>query len=65
MCIRDRGYSNHPIANSIREAYGKELDMNRVSDAEEVAGHGVSVAVDGKRVLLGNGKLMKLSLIHI
>ena len=53
------GYSNHPIANSIREAYGKELDMNRVSDAEEVAGHGVSVAVDGKRVLLGNGKLMK------
>ena len=53
------GYSNHPIANSIREAYGKTIDMNRVSDAEEVAGHGVSVAVDGKRVLLGNAKLMK------
>ena len=53
------GYSNHPIANSIREAYGKTIDMNRVSDAEEVAGHGVSVAVDGKRVLLGNEKLMK------
>ena len=53
------GYSNHPIANSIREAYGKTLDMNRVSDAEEVAGHGVSVVVDGKKVLLGNEKLMK------
>ena len=35
------GYSNHPIANSIREAYGKALDMNRVTNAEEIAGHGI------------------------
>ena len=35
------GYSNHPIANSIREAYGKELDLNRVTNTEEIAGHGI------------------------
>lgn len=53
------GYSNHPIAASIREAYGKELDMNRITDAEEVAGHGISVRIDGRNVLIGNEKLMK------
>ena len=53
------GYSNHPIAASIREAYGKELDMNRITDAEEVAGHGISVSIDGRNVLIGNEKLMK------
>ena len=52
------GYSNHPIANSIREAYGKELDLNRVTNTEEIAGHGIK-AVIGKTVLLGNEKLMK------
>ena len=53
------GYSNHPIANSIREAYGKELDLNRVTQTEEVAGHGIKAVIDGKTVLLGNEKLMK------
>lgn len=53
------GYSNHPIAGSIREAYGKTLDMNRVSEAEEIAGHGIYVQVDGRDVLIGNEKLMK------
>lgn len=53
------GYSNHPIANSIREAYGKELDLNRVTNTEEIAGHGIKVVIDGKTVLLGNEKLMK------
>ena len=53
------GYSNHPIANSIREAYGKELDLNRVTNTEEIAGHGIKAAIDGKTVLLGNEKLMK------
>lgn len=53
------GYSNHPIAGSIREAYGKEPDMNRVGRAEEIAGHGICIPVDGKEVLLGNEKLMK------
>lgn len=53
------GYSNHPIAASIKEAYGKEIDMDRVSDAEEIAGHGIHVQIDGRDVLLGNEKLMK------
>lgn len=53
------GYSNHPIAGSLKEAYGKEIDLSRVSDAEENAGHGICVRVDGARVLLGNEKLMK------
>ena len=53
------GYSNHPIANSIREAYGKELGLNRVTNTEEIAGHGIKAVIDGKTVLLGNEKLMK------
>lgn len=53
------GYSNHPIAGSIREAYGKAIDTNRVSEAEEVAGHGIRVLIDGREVLIGNEKLMK------
>ena len=53
------GYSNHPIANSVREAYGKELQSGRVTDAKEMAGHGIKAVIDGKEVLLGNEKLMK------
>lgn len=53
------GYSNHPIAGSVKEAYGKPLDLNRVSEAKEVAGHGIEALIDGKKVLLGNDKLMK------
>ncbi|WP_294373656.1 heavy metal translocating P-type ATPase [uncultured Clostridium sp.] len=52
-------YSNHPIAGSIKEAYGKTIDMNRVSDAEEIAGHGIKILIDGREVLVGNEKLMK------
>ncbi|MGN0412506.1 MAG: heavy metal translocating P-type ATPase [Lachnospiraceae bacterium] len=59
------GYSNHPIAISIQEAYGKKLDMNRVEDATETAGHGICVKVDGKKVLLGNEKLMKQENIQL
>lgn len=53
------GYSNHPIASSLKEAYGRPLDLERVSGAEEIAGHGVRVQVDGREVLLGNEKLMQ------
>lgn len=53
------GYSNHPIASSLKEAYGRALDLERVSGAEEIAGHGVRVQVDGREVLLGNEKLMQ------
>ena len=58
------GYSTHPIANSIKEAYGKELDMNRVSQANEEAGHGIAVQIDGHPVLIGNEKLMKEHAIY-
>ena len=51
-------YSDHPISRSIRDAWGKELDQSRVSDAREISGHGVKVKIDGKMVLAGNGKLM-------
>ena len=59
LAAHGEAYSNHPIAASIKEAYGKEIDMNRVSEASETAGHGISVCVDGANLLLGNEKLMQ------
>lgn len=52
------GYSTHPIAVSIREAYGKALDMERVTDTEEISGHGIHTFIDGREVHLGNAKMM-------
>ena len=52
------GFSTHPIASSIKEAYGKEPEMSRVGQATEIPGHGIVVPIDGKEVLLGNEKLM-------
>ncbi len=52
-------YSNHPISKSLKEAYGREIDNNRVTDAKEISGHGVSAIVDGHEVAAGNVKLMK------
>ncbi len=52
-------YSSHPISISLKKAYGKEIDKNRVSDVEEISGNGVIVKVDGKEVAVGNVKLMK------
>jgi Cd2+/Zn2+-exporting ATPase len=52
-------YSNHPISKSLKEAYGKEIDNNRVTDAKEISGHGVSAVVDCHEVAAGNVKLMK------
>ena len=51
-------YSDHPISRSLREAYHKEIDSARVSDVEEIPGHGVTARVDGRFVAAGNGKLM-------
>lgn len=50
--------SSHPISVSLKKAYGKEIDLSCVTDIEEIAGHGVSAVVDGKKVLAGNVKLM-------
>lgn len=56
-------WSKHPISLSIKNAYGKEIDANRVTDVQELGGHGVTAKVDGKTVAAGNARLMaKLNL---
>ena len=52
-------YSTHPISKSLQKAYGKEIDKNRVSNVQEIGGHGVVAVVDGNEVLAGNHKLME------
>lgn len=52
-------YSDHPISRSIKEAWGQEIDMRRVTGTEEISGHGVKAEIDGHVVLAGNTKLMK------
>lgn len=52
-------YSTHPISKSLQRAYGKPIDKNRVSDVEEIGGHGLTANVDGKVVAAGNAKLMQ------
>ena len=51
--------SSHPISKSLQKAYGKEIDRSRVSDIEEISGHGITAVVDGHTVAAGNAKLMK------
>ncbi len=58
MAALAESYSDHPISRSLKAACGKELDAARVSDVEEISGHGVKAKVDGKNVCVGNGKLM-------
>ena len=51
--------SSHPISKSLRKAYGKEIDRDRVSDIGEISGHGIVATVDGHSIAVGNSKLMK------
>lgn len=51
--------SSHPISKSLQKAYGKEIDRGRVSDIEEISGHGIIARVDGEIVAAGNSKLMR------
>ncbi len=51
--------STHPISLSLKKAYGKEIDRNRVTDIEEISGHGINARVDGSLISVGNEKLMK------
>ena len=51
-------WSKHPISLSIKNAYGKDIDPNRVTDVQELGGHGVTAKVDGKTVAAGNARLM-------
>ena len=52
-------YSTHPISASLRRAYGQQPDQSRVSEVQELGGHGITALVDGVRVAVGNDKLMK------
>ena len=51
--------SSHPISKSLQKAYGQEIDRSRVTDIEEISGHGIEAKVDGHTVAAGNGKLME------
>jgi Cd2+/Zn2+-exporting ATPase len=51
--------SSHPISKSLRQAHGKDLDRSRVSNIQEISGHGVTATVDGQTVAAGNDKLMQ------
>lgn len=52
-------FSNHPIALSLKEAYGKKIDNKKITDTKEISGKGVQAKIDGKEVLVGNEKLLK------
>ena len=52
-------YSSHPISKSLKEAYGKEIDMSQVTNVEEISGHGVKAVIEGRQVAAGNGCLME------
>ncbi len=51
-------FSDHPIANSVKAAFGKDIDQTRIANAKEESGHGVTAIVDGREVAVGNDKLM-------
>lgn len=59
IAVYAESYSNHPISRSLQEAYGQEPDRTRVSDVEEISGHGIKAFVDGRCVCAGNRKLME------
>ena len=54
-------YSDHPIARSVREAYGRAPDAHRISHTEEIAGQGIRAVLDGKCICIGNERLMEAS----
>ncbi|MDE7200643.1 MAG: cadmium-translocating P-type ATPase [Lachnospiraceae bacterium] len=64
MAVYAESYSNHPISKSLKDAYskrtGEQIDAARVSDVEEISGHGVSAVVDGRKVSAGNVKFMEM-----
>ena len=53
-------FSNHPIAKSIKKAYGKPIDENRIKDVKEIGGYGITCKVDDMDIAVGNDKLMKM-----
>lgn len=57
-CALAEGFSDHPIAKSVKKYYGKDIDTLRINGTEEIAGHGICADIDGHKVLAGNSKLM-------
>ena len=51
--------SSHPIGKSLQSAYGKDIDRNRISDIQEISGKGITATIDGRKIAVGNEKLMK------
>lgn len=62
--VMAEGNSNHPISKSLRAAYGKDIDNNKVTDMKEISGMGIRACVDGKIVIIGNDKLMEMEGIN-
>ena len=60
LAAHAESFSNHPIGKSVQAAYGKAVDQSRVTDIEEISGKGVTAKVDGRKVAIGNSKLMEL-----
>ena len=60
LAAHAEGFSDHPISQSIRRAYGREIDRSKVSEVYEIAGHGIEAMVSGRKIIAGNDKLMKL-----
>ena len=65
LAAHAEGFSNHPIATSICEAYGATLDMDIVKNTEEIAGHGIHTFVGGQELYVGNIKLMRQQEIEV
>lgn len=59
LAVYAESYSNHPISASLKEAYKKDIDIQKISQVEEISGHGVSAVVENIKVLAGNDKLME------
>ncbi|MDR1578856.1 MAG: cadmium-translocating P-type ATPase [Synergistaceae bacterium] len=59
MTAYAESYSNHPISLSLRQAYGEKIERTRIASVEEISGHGVIAAIDGKNIAAGNAKLMR------
>lgn len=58
LAAQAESYSNHPVAQSIRQAYGQPVDESTVQTYEEIAGHGIRAQIDGRTVLAGNDRLL-------
>ncbi|MDD6022080.1 MAG: heavy metal translocating P-type ATPase [Acutalibacteraceae bacterium] len=59
ICALAEGYTDHPIAQSVKQAYGKKIELDRIGNSAQLTGFGVKATVDGREVYVGNAKLME------